>query len=63
MNNHIYQAILSEVGQGFLSILDDGDQVLYLGLAFLIKTKVSLSMKVDQYTKFPTIKPIVILSN
>lgn len=50
--SHIYQTSLSEVGQGFSNIIDDGDQALYLGLALFFKTKVTCTMKAFQDKNF-----------
>ena len=44
INYYINQASLS--GQGFFSILDDGDRALYLGLALCFKTKVESTLKI-----------------
>lgn len=41
----IYQASQSKVGQGVLSIFDNGDQALYVKLALGFRSKVTLTMK------------------
>lgn len=44
----IYQASQSKVGQGVLSIFDNGDQALYVKLALGFRSKVTLTMKDSQ---------------
>lgn len=53
----IYQASQSKVGQGVLSIFDNGDQALYVKLALGFRSKVTLTVKDSQNSIFSTFKP------
>lgn len=48
INNHIYQASLIEVREVYLSIVDNGDQPLYLKLSLCFKSIVTWTKKVGQ---------------
>lgn len=53
---YIHQASLSEVGQVFMRIPEDGDRTLYFGLALCFKSKVECTTKVRAI--FFQIKPV-----
>lgn len=59
INIRIYQESLSEVGQGFLSILLNGDKPLYLKLALCFKFKLKFHepQNMVRTVHFPTLKP------